>query len=101
MYPIPSRCTILVLFVEYDVLATDCAGSTPNPKGQTHVPKIMCCFLEHSPASGIQLPEHDLNPTAIELVRRPVRLNWTIEWDRPLEAPLRGETQIKMDLQMR
>ena len=93
-----SHCSVSILLVKYDFLATDRTSSTPNPKGQAYISEITCRLLKDGPASGIQFLQDDLYLGPKELVRRPFRFDWTKELDCSLEPFLRRKVYIKMDL---
>lgn len=86
-----SWCSVSILFVKYNFLATDRTGSTSDPKCQADISEIMRCLLEDVPASGIQLLQDDLQLGPKELVRRPFRLDWAKELNSPLEPFLGRE----------
>lgn len=80
-----SRCSVSILLVKYNFLATDRTSSTSNPKCQVDSSEITRCLLKDGPASGIQLLQDDLYLGPKKPVRRPFRLDWTKEPDCPLE----------------
>ena len=48
-------CSVSILLVKYNFLATNRTGSSTNPKRQVDLSEITGCLLKDGPASGIQL----------------------------------------------
>jgi len=97
---ISSRCSVSILLIKYNFLATNRTSSTPDPKCQVDVSEIMRCLLKDCPASGIQLLQDDLYLGPKESVRRSFRLDWAKELDCPLKPFLGRKIQIKVDLRL-